>query len=210
MLIIGLTGASGAGKGLFAQTAHKYFGALHIDTDKLARQVVMPGQECLHKIAECFGENILCEDGSLNRKELAKVVFSDKQKLELLNSITHPAITLLVRDILKDAQSSGTKIAIIDAPLLFESGEDSVCDITVGVVAQKDIRLKRIMKRDSIDEKAAESRLISGKDTKFFVDRCDYILENNYDEPNEFAEKCRELISAIISSAPGTKTKSAK
>ena len=170
----------------------------------------MPGQECLRKIAECFGETVLCEDGSLNRKELAKVVFSDKQKLELLNSITHPAITLLVRDILKDAQSSGTKIAIIDAPLLFESGEDSVCDVTVGVVAQRDIRLKRIMKRDSIDEKAAESRIVSGKDTKYFVDRCDYILENNYDEPNEFAEKCRELISAIISSAPGTKTKSAK
>lgn len=196
MLIIGLTGATGAGKGLFGRNATEKHGVLHIDTDKTARQVVEPGKPCLEEIKAYFGEGVINPDGSLDRKALGRIVFSDAEKLSVLNRITHCYITAEVRDTLCKAEKDGYKAAIIDAPLLFESGEDRLCDVTVGVIAEKSVRKQRIMQRDGISSDMADNRIASGKDSQFFKEKCDYILENN-ESDSEFLKEADRLIGEI-------------
>ena len=113
MLVIGLTGATGAGKGLFGKIASEKFGICHIDTDKTARAVVKPGSPCLNELTGHFGKCILNNDGSLDRKKLAGIVFSDKKELEILNGITHKYITKDVNTVLDNARKAGKKAVVI-------------------------------------------------------------------------------------------------
>ncbi len=178
MKVIGLTGPTGAGKSLFCEVFVS-LGIPCLDTDLVARKVVEKGTDCLLELVECFGEGILLPDGSLNRKALGSVAFSSKEKLDKLNAITHKHITEAVVLWLEECKAKGSRAAVIDAPQLFESGENKICDITVAVIAEKDIRLKRIIERDSIDSEYAEKRMASQKDDEFFIDNCDYIIYNN-------------------------------
>lgn len=199
MKIIGLTGATGAGKGVFGKNAVQKYNIMHIDTDLTARSVVEPGKPCLEEIEKEFGKQVIKENGTLDRATLGNIVFSDAQKLEVLNRITHHYITKEVEKCLEKAEEEdGFIAAIIDAPLLFESGEDKLCDVTVGIVADKEIRKKRIIVRDGISEEMAQKRLDSGKDTGFFAERCDYLIENNSDE-TEFLKSCDMVLERILS-----------
>ena len=168
MRIIGLTGPTGAGKGKFSQIAVRAFGAEHIDTDKIARQVVEPGS----------------------------AVFSDRRKLAALNGITHPLVTKEVEKRLADARKRQCPFAVIDAPLLFESGEDKLCDVTVGILADEQTRLLRILERDGIDREAAEKRLSAAKSNEYFRERCGYILENDSDQA-VFEAQIRRFFEAL-------------
>lgn len=196
MLIIGLTGPTGAGKGTFSQIAVRAFGAEHIDTDKIARQVVEPGSAGLAALVGYFGNGILCADGSLDRKKLAAIVFSDRSKLAALNGITHPLVEKEVEKRLADARERLCPFAVIDAPLLFESGEDKLCDVTVGILADEQTRLLRILARDGIDREAAEKRLSAAKSNEYFRERCGYILENDSDQA-AFEAQIRRFFEAL-------------
>lgn len=196
MLIIGLTGPTGAGKGTFSQIAVRAFGAEHIDTDKIARQVVEPGSAGLAALVGYFGNGILRADGSLDRKKLAAIVFSDRRKLAALNGITHPLVEKEVEKRLADARERLCPFAVIDAPLLFESGEDKLCDVTVGILADEQTRLLRILARDGIDREAAEKRLSAAKSNEYFRERCGYILENDSDQA-VFEAQIRRFFEAL-------------
>ena len=196
MLIIGLTGPTGAGKGTFSQIAVRAFGAEHIDTDKIARQVVEPGSAGLVALVGYFGNGILRADGSLDRKKLAAIVFSDRRKLAALNGITHPLVEKEVEKRLADARERLCPFAVIDAPLLFESGEDKLCDVTVGILADEQTRLLRILARDGIDREAAEKRLSAAKSNEYFRERCGYILENDSDQA-AFEAQIRRFFEAL-------------
>lgn len=196
MLIIGLTGPTGAGKGTFSQIAVRAFGAEHIDTDKIARQVVEPGSAGLAALVGYFGNGILRADGSLDRKKLAAIVFSDRSKLAALNGITHPLVEKEVEKRLADARERLCPFAVIDAPLLFESGEDKLCDVTVGILADEQTRLLRILARDGIDREAAEKRLSAAKSNEYFRERCGYILENDSDQA-VFEAQIRRFFEAL-------------
>lgn len=198
MLVIGLTGPTGAGKGEFGRLAREEFGALHIDTDRTAREVVEPGKPCLDALVKTFGSKILAADGSLDRRALGGIVFADKEKLQTLNAVTHPFITKEVRRTLEDAETRGITLAVIDAPLLFEAGEDAICDVTVGVVAPERVRLARILARDGVTEKAARSRIASGKSTAFFASRCDVLLANAADLAS-FTAASSAVLRALLS-----------
>ena len=175
MKIIGLTGASGAGK----STVVKMLGFKTVDADKISREVMLPDSECLKAIVKAFGEDVLCDDGSLNRKELAKRAFSSKEKTELLNSVAHPFIKKEIHNQIKNYKLQGEKVIILDAPQLFEAKCEQFCDITVGVLADKSVRKKRIMLRDNITEEQANTRLNAGKPDEFFIKNCDYIIIND-------------------------------
>lgn len=196
MLIIGLTGPTGAGKGTFSQIAVRAFGAEHIDTDKIARQVVEPGSAGLAALVGYFGNGILRADGSLDRKKLAAIVFSDRSKLAALNGITHPLVEKEVEKRLADARERLCPFTVIDAPLLFESGEDKLCDVTVGILADEQTRLLRILARDGIDREAAEKRLSAAKSNEYFRERCGYILENDSDQA-AFEAQIRRFFEAL-------------
>ena len=131
-------------------------------------------------------------------KCLPKLLFSEEEKHEKLNSITHHYIMEEIKKWLYDVEIDGAKVAVIDAPLLFESGADSLCDITVGITAPYATRLKRIMKRDGIDKKSACLRLDSQPKDDFFEEKCDFILANN-GSLKSFSTKANLLIGDILS-----------
>lgn len=198
MLIVGLTGQSGAGKGEFSRIFKSFDGVYCLDTDTTAREVVEKGKPCLKELCEYFGNEILESDGTLDRKKLASIAFADEEKHKNLNRITHFYVVEEIKKWLDDVKKEGAKVAIIDAPLLFESGADSLCDITVGVLAPYTTRLKRILKRDKIDKKSAKLRLDSQPKDEFFEEKCDYIIANNGSLKN-LSIKSESVIKEILS-----------
>ena len=177
-MIIGLTGRSGAGKGYVSRHFAR-IGIDSIDTDEAARSVVRPGSECLAELASYFGRDIIESDGSLKRKYLASIAFASADKTKRLNEITHKYILKDTRRQIDIAEKSGKRMIIVDAPQLFESGFDKLCDVTVGVVADDEVCLRRITERDGISETEAKKRLSRQFDNAYFIKNCDYIIFNN-------------------------------
>lgn len=178
--VVGLTGPTGAGKSTVA-AAWRRLGVPVIDTDTLARQVVQPTSPCLAKLAETFSSAILNEDGTLNRGELAKRAFATPEAAKQLNAITHPAIIALAQQRLEEAADEGYPAAVVDAPLLFEAGMDTICHKVVAVMAPKEKRLHRIMARDDIDETAAAQRIAAQQADDFYCRTGVTVLQNEAD-----------------------------
>lgn len=184
MRVIGLTGGSGAGKGEVSLCFISQ-GIKCLDTDKVSREVCLPGKPCLCELVDYFGEEILLPDGKLDRKGLAAIVFGeeDPEKREVkhaaLNRITHRHIIDAMNEWLRDCERDGDSFAVVDAPQLFESGFDRHCDYTVGVIADEEVRIRRIISRDRITRETAEKRIRSQKSNQFFIDTCDFTVYNN-------------------------------
>lgn len=177
MKIIGLTGGSGTGKGTVAARMRE-LGAGWVDADAVYRDLCAANREMLAALNAAFG-GVTDETGALDRPKLAKIVFSDPEKLAKLNEITIPYIRAASLDAMQ-AQSS-CPIVLYDAPTLFEGGVDDLCEKTIGVLADTETRVQRVMARDGISEEAARARILAQPDDGFYRARCDYILENNGD-----------------------------
>lgn len=175
MLIVGLTGGSGSGKS-FISSHLPTKDICIVDTDALYHSMISGPGPCVNALAASFGNGVINQNGGIDRKKLGDIVFSEQDKLNLLNKITHKFILDKARKIYED---SGCKIAIIDAPLLFESGFDKECDVTVAVIAEENLRISRIIERDGIDRQAAIKRISNQKSNRFFIENCDIVIENN-------------------------------
>lgn len=178
VMVVGLTGQTGAGK----STVSKVFsesGFSVINADIISRIVVEKGSKCLSEIVEFFGNGILCEDGSLNRRALGNIVFSDKVKLDSLNSIIYPYIMSEILRQIKEHSENGKQLILLDAPTLFESHADDFCEIIISVLADPEIRKIRIIERDGLTLKQAEDRMNSQLDAEFFASHSDHVIENN-------------------------------
>lgn len=178
VMVIGLTGQTGAGK----STVSRVFadnGFAVINADSIARIVVEKGSKCLDEISDFFGSAILNPDRTLNRKALAKIVFTDKSKLDSLNTIIYPYITGEILRQIRNHSVNGEKLILLDAPTLFESRADDFCEIIISVVASPEIREKRIIERDGLTRQQAVERMSSQLDAEFFMAHSDYIIENN-------------------------------
>ena len=180
MHIIGITGPSGAGKSMLCGVLQK--NNIHtIDADEVYHSLLVPPSPCLDALTEAFGKDILATDGSLDRKALSKLVFGEenKDKLLLLNRITHKYVMAEIKAILCSYEREGAEVCVIDAPLLIEAGVNEICDYVIAVVAEKSIRARRIAERDGIDEEAAHLRINSQKPDSFYEENCDFVLQNN-------------------------------
>ncbi len=175
MRIIGLTGGSGTGKGTFAALLRGK-GAGWVDADAVYRRLCTENRDMLHELDTVFG-GVLDETGALDRKKLAAIVFADPDKLARLNQITLPYIRAASLDEMR-AQGD-CPFVLYDAPTLFEVGADDLCERIIGVLADTEVRVKRIMARDGLDETAARARISAQPDADFYRTRCDYIVENN-------------------------------
>lgn len=179
-IVIGLTGQTGAGKSTVSN-AMKKCGCGIIDADKIAREAVEPKTACLKMLTNAFGCDIINEDGSLNRKKLAGKAFSSKENTQLLNEITHPYIVELTKQRIAEYFASGCDIIVFDAPQLFESGSDKLCDIIVSVIASQECRLARIISRDGINREQALSRMKVQLSEEYFKRHSDYIINGEQD-----------------------------
>jgi dephospho-CoA kinase len=181
MIKIGLCGSSGSGKG-YVSKKFKAYGVEYIDTDKVYRDIAVDGSDCVNELCSYFGEGILSEDGTLDRKELSRRVFEGDNAsahLKVLNEITHKYIRYETVRILEENESKGVIATIIDAPVLFESGFDKMCDVTVCVTAPTELKINRILKRDNIPIEKAEARLQSQLSDGSLRERCDYEIVND-------------------------------
>lgn len=178
--ILGLTGQSGAGKSTVASFLEQN-GFYVISADLLVRKIYNSGSPCLKTLAAVFGEDIISDNGTPDRKLLAKRAFSSKENTALLSSIVHPFVTAELFTQIKKAAESGATTVVYDAPQLFESNADVICDEIISVTAEKSVRLERICKRDNISKENALMRMNAQLDEEFFRENSDYIIENNSD-----------------------------
>ena len=178
MLVIGLTGPSGAGKGAVGTLLSEHQIPV-IDADAVYHGLLAPPSPCLDALRERFGESILLPEGTLNRRALGAIVFSDPEALQDLNKITHGFVMAKIRKELDALRQKDTPAAVIDAPQLFEAEADKDCNVIISVLADKKLRLERITARDGIDAETALRRIEAQKNDEFFRTHSDYVLENN-------------------------------
>ncbi len=183
LIIVGLTGPTGAGKTTVSRLLTQN-GYHIIDADLVAREVVMPGTPCLVEIMNVFGQQVVNEDGTLNRRALGAVVFSDKQRLKQLEGILFPAIITRIGEMLKKCEQEGETLVILDAPTLLESGADSLCDYVVVVMAPQSARLMRIIARDNLTFEQAMQRINAQQSDAFYLDSADYVVDNGTPDPD--------------------------
>lgn len=177
MLIIGLTGKTGAGKSTIAEYLSKN-GCFIIDGDKIARDILLPGKTAVKELSDFFGEDIVLPDGNINRSLVAQRAFSSAENTAALNRITHPHITMQFKEDIKRAGKEGYNAAVIDAAALLESDCKNLCEKIVVVTAPEEIRLQRILKRDSISTQAAMTRIKAQKDDDYYFSQADIIIRN--------------------------------
>jgi dephospho-CoA kinase len=192
MLIFGITGGSGAGKST-ASDIFRQMGIKVIDADKTARQVVEKGEPCLEELKTKFGAEVIANDGSLDRKKLGNIVFSDENKLKSLNEITHKYIR---RSIISELEKSGAEFAAIDGAVIIGSSVEDLCAFIVSVLADREIRLKRIISRDNLSREQAENRLNSQPSDEFYMENSSYVIYNNGNE-NELKLQVKEVCEKI-------------
>ncbi len=177
-MIIGLTGATGSGKSTVAKRLCEKYGIAHIDCDKIAREITAANSPVLAQLAQVFGEDIILDDGSLDRVALAARAFSSKETTKLLNSIMHPIITSMALAKVNTFTQEGKTAVLLDAAAIFESKIDKLCAFTVVVSAPAEIRLDRIMFRDSITREKAVHRMGAQLSDEEYAKNADVILYN--------------------------------
>ena len=177
-LVIGLTGGIASGKSTISSIL-KAVGWPVIDADLIARQIVMPGSKGLEQIVNRFGPQMLNSDGTLDRKKLGKTVFDDPKKLSDLDKIEHPLIQEAIDSQLDEFKKQHLPVVVLDVPLLFETGMDEECDLTVLAVVDQATQLKRLVKRDQISKMDAVKKISSQMSLKEKMQRADVIIDNN-------------------------------
>ncbi len=200
MLVIGLTGPSGSGKSKIAELFAAY-GLPVINADEVYHRLLVPPSPCLEELVRRFGFSVLTNTGTLNRRALGELVFSDPESLSDLNAITHRYVMEEIRRLLDDLRRKNTRAAVLDAPQLFEAGANRDCSVIVSVLAEKSLRLERVMQRDKIDFSTAYRRFAAQKSDEFFRSHSDYIIENNGDPRNALPEVYRILTETGVLSS---------
>lgn len=176
-VIIGLTGMSGAGK-TTACTVFSDFGFSIINCDMVSRIVVEKEKPALKELIVRFGESAVLSDGTLNRKYIGNLIFSDEKERYAFNEIIYPYISYeMIITAIKYIES-GSRVIILDAPTLFESGTDCLCDYIVSVVSDIESCIERIRKRDNLTSEEAKNRLLSQNPPDFYRSKSDFCVEN--------------------------------
>ncbi|AZO95851.1 dephospho-CoA kinase [Halocella sp. SP3-1] len=175
-MLLGLTGGIASGKSTVSGIL-KELGAVIIDADKIAHQSMKYGTRAWEMIVETFGQYIQNDDGSINRRRLAGLVFNDQQKKKELESITHPIIISEIKNMVNSLADN--EVIVIDAPLLFEVGLDELVDCVWVVYTSRDIQLERLKERDSLTTDEAVSRIEAQLSIKEKCQMADFVIDNN-------------------------------
>ncbi|MCH4007976.1 dephospho-CoA kinase [Companilactobacillus sp.] len=194
--IYGLTGGIAAGKTTVLKI-FKELGCRIFDADKVARQVVEPGTPGLKQVVKQFSKHILLPNGSLDRKKLGRIVFSDKRQLKILNNIMGPLLRSTIVQIIDDAKKdSSSTINIFEIQLLFEGSYQEYFDATIAVYVEPEIQLERLMKRNDLNKQAALDKINSQMPMTEKKQLADYVLDNSHDIAslkNEISQLLKQL-----------------
>lgn len=195
MKVIGITGSSGSGKTTISEILGKRKDAKVINADKMAKELTNSETEYFLEIKETFQkDNIVLENGELNRAKLADLIYHDKASLEKLNQITFKHLFPKIAQEIQNVDET-IKLIVIDAPLLFEAKLDKFCDTTIAIETTQDVKIKRICERDKISEKVAKDRLKIQKSNKFYTQNADYVIQNG---ENTSLESLHQKVNVIL------------
>ncbi len=206
VMLVGLCGRSGSGKGYIAKMFAEY-GVPSIDTDAVYREMTAAADKtalspCMTELVTRFGGQILSPDNSLNRVVMRELVFNgDSSALADLNRITHKHILAETMVAANKLFANGYQIVLVDAPLLFESGFDKMCERVVCVTAPEEVIIRRIIQRDGITESGAKRRLAAQKPVSELEDKADFVISNDDERPvlYERVKRCIAELTKIRS-----------
>ncbi|GMG41387.1 unnamed protein product [Ambrosiozyma monospora] len=184
MLIVGLTGGIASGKSTVSNRLHEQYNLTIVDADKIAKEIVEPGKPAYNKIVSHFQPNISNlvdpKTKTLNRPALGKYVFENKSELQVLNSITHPAVRRqMIWEIIK-SWFSFDRMVILDVPLLFEAKLDVFCGVNVCIICDGDVQLERLMARNpELSAEDCKNRIKNQMSNEDKISKSDVVIENN-------------------------------
>ena len=194
---IGLTGGIASGKSTVA-SLFRAWGAFVADADEISRHALDPDTDCYEKTVAAFGRGILHGDGTVDRRKVASIVFSDKKALNLLNGIIHPYVRRIIRADSQTAYAESPKRMIVwDVPLLFETGYDEEVAKTVVVTARQSLRIERIVTRDGSTRAAALRRIRAQMPDREKVRRADLVIRNN-GSLEELEKRTKEVFDELL------------
>lgn len=197
MKTVGLTGGIGSGKSTVAKLLTEE-GFAVVDADQIARDIMEPGSPVLEQVADVFGEDVIRQDGSLDRAELARRAFVSQEQTAKLNAITHPAIREESKRRFAQAEASGAKVAVYDMPLLVDLGLNEDMDLTVVVDVDVEERVRRLVASRGLEESDARARIAQQIDDATRLAAADVVIDNN--GPVEALEpQVRDLVERLNS-----------
>lgn len=201
MLILGLTGGIGCGKTAVLTILKEEYDAYIIEADRLAHELMEPGKTVYQGIVDAFGMEVLMDtdidisapaegdavtdngqstvNRSIDRKKLGDIVFHDKDKLALLNSISHPLVKEEILRRIEEQKDAGKKLFVIEAALLIQDGYKSICDKMCYVYADLDVRISRLCKYRGFTQERAQAVIDSQESEAFYLEACDYKIDNS-------------------------------
>ena len=181
MRVIGLTGGTGSGKSIVSAIL-KEKGAFIIDADSIAHDIILKGKPAYNELIGFFGDSILGNNREIIRKKLGEIVFNEgKDKLNFLNECTHKYIYEEIKNWVEESEKNKISVVVIDAPLLLEGNFKNLCNEIWAIYANEDVRLKRIMERDSIDKEHALNRINAQRTWNNYKKWADIIINNSED-----------------------------
>ena len=196
MIVIGITGPTGAGKTTVLNVLRELGGAV-ADCDGVYHELLRASVPMREELAARFGPGIFDENGDLRRKELGAIVFGDPDALADLNAITHRHIVAELERLIAQAGAQGRPAIALDAVALLESGAGALCGATIAVTARPAVRVRRIMAREGISEEYARRRVAAQKPEAWFEEHCTYTLRNDGTQA-ELEAGARRLLTQMI------------
>lgn len=198
-MIIGLTGGIATGKSTVARILAS-LGAYIVNADKIGHNILEKNKDAYNEVINEFGKNIVEENGKIDRSKLGDIVFSDKNKLEKLESITHPYIVEEIKYETKEKIKEYHHL-VLDVPLLFETGLENIVDVTWVVVCSHEKQIERITKRDDLSRKEAQKRISAQMEISQKIKLADFVIYNNGTKEelnNKVIRKWKKVNNIII------------
>ena len=194
MRIIGITGGIGTGKSTILHLLECEYQAYIVETDKLAHELMLPGNAIYRKIVEYFGTDILLEDGSIDRGKLGSIVFKKEAELEALNHIVHPAVKQYILEDIRQKKAGGqVNLYVIEAALLIEDGYKEICDELWYIYVEKEERISRLLNGRGGTREKWENIIANQSSEEFYKKYCDKIVENG-----ENVQKTADIVHDLL------------
>ena len=193
MKIIGITGGVGSGKSQVLSYMKEEFDAVICQADHVAWELQNPGHACYNDIVNIYGDRILNEDRTINRKHLGAIVFSDYEKLSQLNRIMHPAVKQAIIKRIENELAHDTSYFVIEAALLLEDHYDKICDEIWYIYTNEDVRRKRLKESRGYDDEKIDAIINSQLSEESFYKQCHVVIDNSGD----FQDTCNQIKKAM-------------
>lgn len=193
MKVIGITGGVGSGKSRILSFMETEYGAVVCEADKTAWALQEPGQSSYEKIVDHFGTEILHDDGTINRKLLGAIVFSDPSELEVLNRITHPAVKAQVRAQIAEERAKGTALFVVEAALLLEDNYDEVCDELWYIYTDEQIRRVRLKESRGYSDEKIDAMILAQASEEMYRKGCQVVIDNS----GTFEDTCLQIKEVV-------------